>query len=77
MLAVNREPLEMLNNVLSYVQLFLPVGLDLNLHPLALCSHLDRADAGGKRALLFCLMDGFQTGLGEKPRRACVVEPYK
>ena len=42
-LAVNWEPVEMLNNILSYVQLFLPVGVGLNLHPLALCSHLHSA----------------------------------
>lgn len=33
----------MLNSILSYVQLFLPGGIGLNLHPLALCSHLHSA----------------------------------
>lgn len=42
-LALTSEPVEMLNNILSYVQLLLPVRVGLNLHPLALCSHLRSA----------------------------------
>lgn len=40
-LAVNSEPVEMLSNILRYV--LLPAGSGLNLHPLALCSHLPSA----------------------------------
>lgn len=39
-LAVNWEPVEVSNGILSYVQLFLPADVGLNLHPLAPRSHL-------------------------------------
>lgn len=39
---MNVEPVEMLNCILRYVQLLLPSAVDLNLHPLALFSHVQQ-----------------------------------
>lgn len=77
-LAVTREPVEMLNNVLRYVQLFLAVGVGLNLHPLALCLHLHSATIQQESKLCcFASWMAFKTWLGKMPPRTCLVEPYK
>lgn len=74
-LAVNREPAEMLNNILRYVQLFLPVGAGLNLHPLALRSHLHSVMIQQENKLCrFASWMAFKLG---SERCVCVVEPYK
>lgn len=39
---INMEPVEILNCILRYVQFFLPSAVDLNLHFLAQCSHLQQ-----------------------------------